>query len=561
MVKKDITEKMEKVYELCEATLQDIVDNRAQYEDPSIREYKNKRDIIRISDKSKELEAVDKDLSRALHVTALWYTYSREYQDEPAFVEDTPDGGQILHYNQIADYLIRRYCIVSTNEEPYLYINDRYYGPPNSSGRLRKDITKILKTHGYSDTRKIEQTIRDIIYRIKQETMKFYFPFNTKSQDLIPVANGVVVRRSLNELLPKSPVWGFTYSLPVTYDPKAPSDEVEKFLASIVTPDDAQLLKQIPAQALMQSPHFQQAYLLTGDGANGKSTYIALVRELVGRDSTASVSLQDIVADRFKAAELQGKLMNLYPDLSKSSLKNTAIIKALTGGDSITVEKKYANPFQLINKAVFVFSANELPEVEDSTFAFWRRWEVIMFPNKFPTDHKFADRLITPRNLSGFLNLVIKQMDEIERNGVKRTQFAEKAMEMWKSRSNSAYAFIRDNLVKDAKSTIPKEPLYHTDYQKYCEDNDYTPVSAKRFTEEMMKFGAEVGQIAKDRERVRVYRGVRYKEEGEEMVVEKGKTEETTVFDKFKAVQPQAPQPSKEEEDIDDEGPNSSRTV
>lgn len=553
MTKKDITDKMLRLYEPWAGTLQEIIDNRAQYEDPSIKEYKQYRDVIRIFDKSQELEAVDKDLSQALYATALWNTYKMS-NDEPVFVEEVDEKTQRLNYNTISDHLIRRYCIISTNEDPYIYINDKYYGPPNSASRLKKDITKILKTKNYSETRKIEQIVRDIIYRIRAETMKFYFPFNTKAHDLIPVKNGVVVRKSLNVLLPKSPVWGFTYSLPVTYDPVAPTTEVEKFLSSIVSPNDVQLLIQIPAQALMQNPHFQQAYILTGDGANGKSTYLTLVRDLVGRDSTTAVSLQDIVSDRFKAAELQGKLMNLYPDLPKTALGSPGKFKALNGGDEpIMAEKKFGNPFQLVNKAVFVFSANELPEVEDSTFAFWRRWEVIQFPYKFPTDHKFVGRLVTPKNLSGFLNLVIKEMDEIEKSGVKRTAVVEKAMEVWKSRSNSAYAFIRDTLLKDPRGEIPKDSLYHTDYIKYCEDNDYTALSAKRFTEEMMKFGAEIVQVTRDRQRPRVYRGVRFKEEGEQPK-EKDTTESTTVFDKFKALQSQ--EPAKEEsatEDIDSE--------
>jgi putative DNA primase/helicase len=552
MTKKDITDKMLRLYEPWSGTLQEIIDKRVEYEDTSIKEYKDYREIIRVADKSKELEAADKDLSSALYATALWMTYKIS-SDEPVFVEETEDS-QRLNYNAIADHLIRRYCIISNNEEAFLYINDRYYGPPNSASRLKKDITKILKSTAYSDSRKVEQIIRDIIYRIKAETMKFAFPFNTKSKDLIPVKNGVVVRKSLNVLLPKSPVWGFTYSLPVIYDPSIPTGEVEKFLASIVNPEDAVLLRQIPAQALMQSPHYQQAYLLTGDGANGKSTYISLIRDLVGRDSTTSVSLQDIVGDRFKAAELQGKLMNLYPDLPKTSLKTTGTFKALTGGDAVTVEKKYVHPFSLINKAVFVFSANELPEVEDSTFAFWRRWEVIPFPFKFPTDHKFVERLITPRNLSAFLNIVIKEMDNIERNGVTRSATVEKAMERWKSRSNSAYAFIRDVLVKDPKGELPKEPLYHTDYLKYCEDNDYTALSPKRFTEEMYKFGAEVIQVTtKDRQRPRVYRGVRFREEGDEKKEEmKDKTEGTTVFDEFQSIQA-VPKGEEEDEETNEE--------
>jgi putative DNA primase/helicase len=228
------------------------------------------------------------------------------------FVELDDNGKEYLNYDRIAEYLIKKYCIVSANGQIFMFIGSMYY---NDADRLRKDIVKLLHADNFSESRKIEQIVRDILFRVKYATTKFDYPFNKKAKFLVPVKNGVVVRRNLNCLLPKSPVWGFTYSLPIEYDRDAPTEPVMAFIRSLVAPEDVEILIQIGAQALLQDENYQTAYLLTGDGANGKSTYLNFLLRIIGKENTTAVSIQDLVEDKFKAAELQGKLMNVYADL------------------------------------------------------------------------------------------------------------------------------------------------------------------------------------------------------------------------------------------------------
>lgn len=309
-------------------------------------------------------------------------------------------------------------------------------------------------------------------------------------------------------LMPKSPVWGFTYSLQVDYNPDAPTEPIDKFLHDIVSEEDAGTLVQAVAQAMLQNENYQLSYLLTGQGANGKSTYISLVTTLLGMENITAISIQDLIEDKFKAAELQGKLMNLYADLPKTSLKTTGQFKILTGGDTMVVEKKFHQPFKMINKAVFVFSANELPEVNDATFAFWRRWAVIDFPHKFKNDPTFKDRLMTDENISGFLNMVIAKMDAIEERGIHRSDKVEEIMQAWQKRSNSAFAFISETIVRDVGGFIPKEVLW-SEYQMYCKANDFTPVSKVAFKSEIERNGGIEEQRQVNKVRVRGFTGIR----------------------------------------------------
>lgn len=509
---------MLELYRGYEDTLSGIIREREQYLSISDPAYEPYIRIIKAHDMYVQINGSDPDISEALHATCLWYVYKyiSGDDDDPTLFLDEQEADEKgkskapkLNLNKLAMYLIRKYCIVSANECIYCYIDDKYY---ETQDRLSKDLVKILMQIGYSDHTKVKEIVNDVIYRVRNMTAKFKdFPFNKKSKFLIPVRNGVVVRRNINELLPQSPVWGFTFSLPVTFDKNANTTPIKEFLSSLVENDeDYELLIQIVAQALLQDENYQQAYLMTGGGSNGKSTYITLTTRLVGDTNITAVSLQEIIENRFSAAELQGKLLNLYPDLPKSSLKTTGKFKALTGSDSITVEKKFAQPFKLRNKAVFAFSANSLPSVDDSSFAFWRRWAIIDFPFTFKVDPTLIDRLATQQNLSGYLNLVIDKMNRIEKYGLTRSNKVENAMNTWKKRSNSAYAYVTDMLEKSATEFIKYDTLYNL-YLNYCEEQDFTALGKPKFTMELEKIGAVLGHATEAQARVKIVKGVKLK--------------------------------------------------
>ena len=523
------TEKMMGMYGYTKDVIEDIVENREMYE-ASKESFINENEVLQMYDLAQITSERDKEISEAIIATCCWYIYHNFPRDPINFTEEDEKGNERLRLNLIADHLIKTYCIVSANYISYLYINDRYY---EDKHRLARDIVKILKDNGYSDARKVEPIVRDILFRIKNDTLKFKeFPFNKKSEYLIPVANGVIERRNLRILLPKSPVWGFTYALPVKFDPAASAKPIKDFIDSIVTEEDRRLLVQVPAQALMQNSNYQLSYLLTGDGSNGKSTYIRLLAKLVGEQSTTAVSLQELMENRFATANLQGKLFNLYADLSKKSLGDTGKFKVLTGGDQLTAEKKYADSFLFRNKAVFVFSANELPQVDDGTFAFWRRWAVIPFPNKFEPSVKFEEKLLVPENLSGFLNLIIEDMNRVEEMGIYRSSKVDEIMELWKTRSNSAYAFIRSRIRKVANDWIPKNILWN-EYNRFCTDNDFTEVSKIKFRQQLEKdYAITETYIVKDRAREVVFKGIAFVDLNDPKKVERPETKETTLVEK-----------------------------
>ena len=103
---------------------------------------------------------------------------------------------------------------------------------------------------------------------------------------------------------------------------------------------------------------------------------------------------------------MQGKMVNLHPDLKADKIKDGGYFKALVSGDRIKAERKYGQPFELENKAKLLFSANEIPETDDESYAYFRRWVIVPFNHTFEGENRdtnLLEKLITPEELSGLL--------------------------------------------------------------------------------------------------------------------------------------------------------------
>jgi len=522
-------QKMMSQYGYCNDVLLDVLGNQEMFIE-SPQHFPTELELLRIYELYIKYKNINKCISNSLLVHCYWYIYQNFNHEIPNFIEDDEKGRSCVRYNLLADWLINKYMIVYWKKIRYIFDDNLFV---EDDSRIQKEIENILRIVGYSDKKKIDPIVREIIQRISYRCsyINENTPFNIHEGKLIPCRNGTIIR-SNSDLVPNSPSFGFVYQIQVMYDPSASSEAVKKFIEDVVNGEDRKLLVQIPAQALMQNSNFQLSYCLTGDGANGKSTYIQMIKKLVGRNSTTSVSLQEILENRFATANLQGKLFNLYADLPKTSLKDTGKFKILTGGDQMSAEKKFADSFLFENKSVFVFSANELPSVDDGTFAFWRRWAIIEFPNKFRVSNEYIEKLITPKNLSGFLNLIIEDMNRIEKEGIIRSSKAEEIMELWRMRANSAYAFIKTRLKKSAIEWIPKNVLW-SEYNKFCIDNDFTEMSKIKFRQQLEKeYVVNETYITKDREREVVIKGIAFVDPNAPKITAH-KTDVKTEIDRF----------------------------
>ena len=154
------------------------------------------------------------------------------------------------------------------------------------------------------------------------------------------------------------------------------------------------LLQEVTGYALSDKRTIKKAIFLIGPSHSGKSTYLNLLENLIGKSFCSNISLHQM-NEKYKIASLLGKKLNTCGEISEKGLSRLDIFKSLTGQDPINAEFKFGQPFDFINKALLVFAGNSLPKsnVSDSHNAFLKRLLIIPFRNSIPTDEMQHDIL------------------------------------------------------------------------------------------------------------------------------------------------------------------------
>ena len=311
--------------------------------------------------------------------------------------------------------------------------------------------------------------------------------FDMKYKYEIPVKNGIL-NILTKELTPFSPDKIFFTKIPVEYNPDSKCEKIDKFLSDILSkPEDKNVFYEMGGFSLMKEYTFEKAFMLVGDGRNGKGKCLQLLKRTVGVENCSSVPLSSLSPESFQISELFGKMVNLAGDIGRTDLKDTSMFKGLTGRDPVNGKRKFLRDINFENYAKMIFACNELPMVYDMSKGFWDRWVLLEFPYTFEDkdtyykekdnpmiklrDDHIIDKISEPEELSGLLNKFLEGLNRLIDNGrFSITQGTEEIKNLWIRKSNSFVAFCMDKLEEDYDSTIKKKDM-RKEYMKYCKEH------------------------------------------------------------------------------------------
>lgn len=199
---------------------------------------------------------------------------------------------------------------------------------------------------------------------------------------MVNVRNGMVDLVT-GELRAHDPEHLSTVQLPVEWDPDARAPRYEAWVDDVGVVEQIDDLEEVASTMLDPSRTPHKAIFLYGPSRSGKSTYLRLLKALAGTQNTSAVTLQQLSTNRFMAANVFGKSLNAAPDLPSSHVEDLSVFKMMTGEDPIQADRKYGQQFMFTNRALFAFSANELPTVGESTRAYSERIKPFRFGTSF----------------------------------------------------------------------------------------------------------------------------------------------------------------------------------
>ncbi len=351
--------------------------------------------------------------------------------------------------------------------------------------------------------------------------------FNNVNVNEVPVKNGIlnIVTR---ELQPFSPDKIFFNKLPVEYKPEAECNEIEKFLESTLgSEDDKNVFYELGGFCLLKEYKFEKAFMLVGDGRNGKDKTLELIKRTIGIENCCSVPLASLVPSSFIISEFFGKMCNIAGDIGHQDLKDTSVFKGLTGRSIQTAPRKFLNPITFLNYAKFIFACNKLPMVYDDSKGFWDRWVLLEFPYTFVTkeeldisddknfklrDEGIIERITTPEELSGLLNKFLEGLERLTLSKTfSSTKGSSEIKNLWIRKSNSVMAFCVDMIEEDYDKAIAKKS-FRNKYSIYCKTHKIQPKSdyvIKRTLQEM--FGSIEGRGGVETNYTTTWEGIKWK--------------------------------------------------
>lgn len=208
---------------------------------------------------------------------------------------------------------------------------------------------------------------------------------------LLGVANGVVdlSTGALREARRKDYI---TRTSPVAYDPQAEAPRWLAFLHQI-TAGDAQLvgyLQRAAGYCLTGRADEQCLFLLFGGGANGKSTFLSLMRALLGSYATVTNVQTWMTRDRQGAtndiAALRGARVVVSSEVEDGARFAEVLVKLATGGDALSARFHYAEFFEFRPQFKLWIAANHKPVIRGDDWAIWRRIRLLPFTVTIPPE-------------------------------------------------------------------------------------------------------------------------------------------------------------------------------
>jgi putative DNA primase/helicase len=383
--------------------------------------------------------------------------------------------------NEFAKHLITKagehFATPRDTEVIHRYQNGIYR--PDGVPHIKETIEKAVDGKDITG-----RSVSEVLGHIQRRTYIDRDEFD-ENPDEITVKNGVLNTKTF-EFVPHDPSRRFLLRIPVKYDPDADCPKFKAFLSEILDHvDERNTIEELFGYCLIKNYSIQKWFMFLGNGANGKGTLLSTLRTFLGAENIAAVELQEFEKP-FSIAELYGRLANIVGDLSAKELYHSGRLKSLTGGDLLLAEKKFQNPFNFINYAKLIYSANELPRTFDGTLAFWRRVMLINFNKTFIGDKDVKDlwkEFTTEEELSGILNMAVEGIQRLAVNGgFSKSNSVEEVEEFYIRNSDPVTAFFMDcvETTNDMNDFISLQAL-HTAFVEYCKRYRFVDLSQRKF--------------------------------------------------------------------------------
>ena len=322
---------------------------------------------------------------------------------------------------------------------------------------------------------------------------------------LIPYRDGVFNLQT-NQIEFHSPGYRLTWQLPYPYQGGASGwEKIDDWLgfATQGNQHHKNILIAFLAATLRGRADLQKFLHLQGQGGTGKSTFIRLLLDLIGKRNCHSTTIAEWSGNRFESANGYQKRLIVFPDEEKQ-VKNHGKFKSLTGQDPIRAEEKGKKAFSYQYDGMVIMASNQPVFVGGSLSAIARRSITVPFNATVPRGQRVDLNTQFKSELSAFSRYLLSVPNDWITETLNGDCHASSpvSLQEWENLclTNSIAAWFDDCLIlmpewterignrkaEPDKSQTDCEFLYQS-YTLYCKHNGLNSVSSKRFSSDIIE--------------------------------------------------------------------------
>ena len=394
--------------------------------------------------------------------------------------------GSTFLFDKFAVYMKNTAHVVKINGQLHIYKDGIY---TNGYKEIESDMIQYIPTLKKMQRREVLDYM-ELIVEEKEQSDANLIAFNNGIYDLVT-----------GELKPFSTDIVITNKIPWDYNPDAYFELADKTLNKLACDDAAirALLEECIGYCFYRRNELGKAFILTGDKNNGKSTFLDIVKTILGDKNISALDLKEL-GDRFNTSMMFGKMANIGDDIGDDFLQGSqvSIFKKIVTGNRIKAERKGQDPFEFNPFIKLLFSANDIPRMKDKTGAVLRRLVIIPFNARFSKylpdgvtidpdfDPFIKYKLIQKESIEYLIKLGVEGLKRvITNNEFTKSEKVQGQLDEYEEENNPIIAFIADCGV-DMIENEPTADVYKR-YQVFCAENSMQPMSNIVFSKQINK--------------------------------------------------------------------------
>ena len=291
----------------------------------------------------------------------------------------------------------------------------------------------------------------------------------------------------------------------VSYDPEAIAPNWASFIDKIFD-GDADLIryvKKIIGYSLTGETKEQCLFILFGEGSNGKSTFLRIIKWILG-EYAQTLPIETIIARNKPGASngiarLQGIRLVVANELNHGAKLDEALVKQLTGDEEITARFLFKEYVEFQPQAKIFLATNRLPEIQGNDVGIWRRFRIVPFNHIFRETEQDKNLFITlMQEVAGILNWCLEGYKMYRAEGLELPEAVKQATEGFREQAigdkSAIERFLHECCELDPHAKVGMKAL-HFAFSAWCDDHAEVCVSIKQLGKALV----EEHKLAKNR--------------------------------------------------------------